>query len=80
VTEAEISAAVDRLRGRRTLIIIAHRLSTVRNCDRIVLLEAGRIADSGTFAELALRNTRFREMVSKLDVSPVEHGEPAGQP
>lgn len=77
VTEAEISAAVDRLRGKKTLVIIAHRLSTVRNCDQIVMLEGGRIADCGTFAELTRRNDRFREMVSRLDVGSFALDEPA---
>jgi ATP-binding cassette subfamily C protein len=43
-TEREIVAAIDELRGERTVIVVAHRLSTVRSCDRLVLLERGRIA------------------------------------
>ena len=68
-TEIEIARAIDKLSGDKTLIIIAHRLSTVRHCDRIVLLDGGRIADSGGFDELAGRNADFGRMVemARLD-------------
>lgn len=42
-TEAAVVAAIDSLRGRKTMLVIAHRLTTVRNCDRIIRLEAGRV-------------------------------------
>lgn len=63
-TERDISEAIAALSGDKTLIIIAHRLSTVRHCDTIVLMEAGRIADQGSFADLAQRNSDFARMVS----------------
>ncbi len=69
-TEKEITAAIDQLSGDKTLIIIAHRLSTVRHCDRIVLLEAGRIVDSGGFYEMADRNPEFRRMVEMARLDP----------
>ena len=47
-TEQIIVSEISRLKGKLTLIIIAHRLSTVANCDRIIRLEAGRIAEIGT--------------------------------
>ena len=67
-TEREINDAIERLRGDKTLIIIAHRLSTVRRCDRLAFLSKGRIVDIGTFEELNGRNEDFRRMVelSKL--------------
>jgi ATP-binding cassette subfamily C protein len=62
-TEKEITAAIDQLSGDKTLIVIAHRLSTVRHCDVIVLLEDGRIIDQGSFASLAERNAEFQQLV-----------------
>ena len=62
-TEKEITSAIGQLGSDKTLIIIAHRLSTVRYCDRIVLLEGGRIVDQGSFTELAERNPEFRHLV-----------------
>jgi ATP-binding cassette subfamily C protein len=49
-SEHEITNAIDALHGRKTLLIIAHRLSTVKGCDRLVLMHQGRVADSGSFA------------------------------
>jgi subfamily B ATP-binding cassette protein MsbA len=51
-SEAEVQKALDRLMRDRTVLVIAHRLSTVRNADRIVVLVAGRIAEIGTHVEL----------------------------
>jgi ABC-type multidrug transport system fused ATPase/permease subunit len=51
-TESEISDAIQGLKGKVTLILIAHRLSTVMKADQIVYLEAGRIRAQGTFAEV----------------------------
>lgn len=64
VTESEFMAALSRLKGRRTIITVAHRLSTVRQCDRILLVEGGRISDTGTYEELAARNPKFYQMAS----------------
>ena len=49
--------------GDRTTIIIAHRLASVRNADRILLMHKGKIEEEGTFEELQLKNDRFKEMV-----------------
>ncbi len=68
VTEAAVAAAIQGLRGKRTLIIIAHRLSTVKNCDRLVFLRAGRIVDEGSFAVLSARNAEFRAMVREMEL------------
>ena len=51
-SEAKVQAALDRLQKGRTTIVIAHRLATVQNADRILVLEGGEIAASGTHAEL----------------------------
>ena len=55
-TEREIVAAIDSLKGERTLIIVAHRLTTLAGCDRIVMLADGRIADDGAFTDMARRH------------------------
>jgi len=62
-TELAIIKALDALRGIKTLIIIAHRLSTVRACDRLIFLDDGRMADTGTFEELTARNDTFYNLV-----------------
>ena len=67
-TEKEIATAIEQLSGDKTLIIIAHRLSTVRHCDRIVLLDAGRIVDSGGFDEMAVRNADFSRMIENANL------------
>jgi len=64
VTERAVMEAVGNLSPQKTLIIIAHRLSTVRECDKIVLLEHGEVEAEDTFAELTERNERFREMAA----------------
>lgn len=51
-TEAEIQAAIQNLVGTRTVIVIAHRLSTVRKADKIIVLSDGVIAESGTHEQL----------------------------
>ena len=68
-TEHAISKVVDLMKGEKTMILIAHRLSTVRHCDRLYYMKDGRIADEGTFEQLYDTNTEFRDMVRKMDVS-----------
>jgi ATP-binding cassette subfamily C protein len=66
VTEAELLSALEPLRGGRTVIIVAHRLSTVRHCDRILLVDAGRIVDAGSFDDLVERNAAFRRLATAV--------------
>jgi ATP-binding cassette, subfamily B, bacterial PglK len=61
-TESVLIASLERLRGAHTILLIAHRLSTVRNADRIVYLENGRIAGLGTFEELRAQSEGFRSL------------------
>jgi ATP-binding cassette, subfamily B, bacterial PglK len=55
-TESLLMEGLERLRGERTIVAVAHRLSTVRSCDRVVLIDGGRIVDVGPFDELASRH------------------------
>ncbi len=61
-TEARVMAALERLTAGRTTFVIAHRLSTVRRADRIVVLDAGRLVEQGTFAELLARGGAFARL------------------
>lgn len=62
-TEREIQQSIEELQGQYTLIIVAHRLSTIRNVDRVVLMDKGVIVDSGSFEELVQKQEKFRKMV-----------------
>ncbi|MFP1601409.1 ABC transporter ATP-binding protein [Microbacterium sp. 2216-1] len=62
-TEHEIATTLDRLRGSMTVLIVAHRLSTVRNADTLIFLESGRIATRGTFDEVRQANEEFARLV-----------------
>ena len=58
-TERDVIAAITRQRGDRTIIMIAHRLTTVQDCDRLYLLENGRVMDHGSFADLLSRHLKL---------------------
>ncbi len=64
-TEAKIKRALDALRRNRTTFIIAHRLSTVANADKILVLDHGRIIERGTFEELVAAGGLFGRMVAE---------------
>ncbi|NQV82494.1 MAG: ABC transporter ATP-binding protein [Rhodospirillales bacterium] len=69
-TEEAVTEPIRKLRGDKTTIIIAHRLSTVMHCDRIFYMEDGAIADSGTFSDLTQRNPNFRKLVELMALRP----------
>ena len=63
--ERLIQQAIERLHGELTIVIIAHRLSTVQNADQIIVLDQGRVVESGTPAELVCREGgAFRRLLS----------------
>lgn len=63
ITELAVMEALQNLTGKRTTILIAHRLSTVRSCDCIYLLEHGKLLAHGTYDELVKKDSQFRAMV-----------------
>jgi subfamily B ATP-binding cassette protein MsbA len=69
-TEAEVQAGLSELMAGRAVLVIAHRLATVRAADRIVVLEAGRVVEQGTWDELVAKQGAFTTLVSRLASSP----------
>jgi ATP-binding cassette subfamily C protein CydCD len=65
VNEQAVRRALDLLQADRTTIVIAHRLSTVRDADLIVVLEQGRVAETGTHAQLLARGGLYAQLVSR---------------
>lgn len=64
ITEKMIMASIQEFMGKKTIVMIAHRLATVRHCDIIHLMKDGRIIDSGSFDDLANRNDTFKRMAA----------------
>ena len=61
-SERLVQGAIEKLRGKRTILVVAHRLSTIRKADRVYVIEGGRIVESGTREELMVLNGRFRQL------------------
>jgi ABC-type multidrug transport system fused ATPase/permease subunit len=66
-TEAELMRGLAELPGTRTLVVVAHRLGTVRRCDRLVFLRDGRIDDVGPYDDLLAHNDAFRALAARAD-------------
>lgn len=75
-TEAAIMDALAHAMQGRTTFVIAHRLSTVRRATQIVVLDAGRIAERGTFEDLMARRGRFHALYTRHFTAPVAVAEP----
>ena len=71
VTEAKLQETFEKLSQGRTTIIIAHRLSTVRNADRIAVIENGRVAELGSHHELMEKNGAYAQLVRTQEL---QHG------
>ena len=65
VSEAQVRSALDALMRDRTTIVIAHRLSTVRDADRIAVLDRGRLVETGTHGELLARNGLYARLIRR---------------
>lgn len=63
LSEKLVKDALDSLRGRRTLIIVAHRLSTIRDADEIVVLEHGAVVQQGNHTELSIQNGVYQRLI-----------------
>lgn len=74
-TERRVTETVNALHGDMTVIVVAHRLSTVKNVDTVVYMENGRVAGTGTFDELRRSNAGFAHLVELGDLS-TSRGEP----
>jgi ATP-binding cassette subfamily C protein len=67
-SESEIQKTLEEMRGRVTVVIIAHRLNTIQHADKVILLEDGRVKDSGIFKELIARNPSVEKVVDLMRI------------
>ena len=64
ITEKMIMEAIHNFSGKKSIILIAHRLKTVKKCDRIFFIDNGKVVDQGTYQELIENNKDFRNMAA----------------
>jgi subfamily B ATP-binding cassette protein MsbA len=69
-SEAEVQKAIDHLAEHRTVICVAHRLSTLRSMDRILVLSQGRVIEQGTFDQLLAQRGVFTAMAARQSIFP----------
>ena len=62
IAQEHVKRSIDLMKGQSTIIIVAHRLSTIKNVDHIFFLDEGKIIDEGTFDELFNTNEKFKTM------------------
>jgi ATP-binding cassette subfamily C protein len=67
-SESEIQNALNDMRGKVTVVLIAHRLNTIQHADQVILIEKGTLQDSGTFRELLARNPSVENVVRLMKV------------
>ncbi|MFC9057159.1 ABC transporter ATP-binding protein [Streptomyces sp. NPDC057074] len=76
-TEAQVNQATDRIAGRRTTLVVAHRLTTAARADRVVVMDSGRVAEDGTHDELLALDGRYARLWRTF-VGAAEPEEPVG--
>jgi len=64
ITEKMIMEAIHNFSGKKSIILIAHRLKTVKKCDKIFFIDKGKVADQGTYQELVESNKHFKDMAA----------------
>ena len=62
ITEKKIMNSIDKLSGKKTIFVIAHRLKTVKNCNIIFFINNGKIVDQGTYQKLIDTNEDFKNL------------------
>jgi ATP-binding cassette subfamily C protein len=65
-SEEKIRQTLERVKGKMTVLTIAHRLSTVKNSDSIIIMQDGKITDQGDFQELESKNVYFKNILKSL--------------
>jgi len=68
-TEYEITQMLNGLKGEKTIIAIAHRLSTLKSCDRLIYLKKGEIVDTGTFEQLSAKHPDFQKLIKLSQIN-----------
>jgi ATP-binding cassette subfamily C protein len=71
-SEHEIKKTLEQMHGKVTVVVIAHRLNTIQHADKVILLEEGRVQDSGTFKELISRNLSVEKAVELMRIDEGE--------
>jgi ATP-binding cassette subfamily C protein len=71
-SESEIQKTLEEMRGKVTVVVIAHRLNTIQHADKVILLDEGRVQDSGTFKELIARNLSVERAVELMRIDEAD--------